>query len=157
MQVRGAQAMLPAAERLEALAAIHNPEWAFPQRHYDDAWRSLLLFDEHTWGAFLSCREPDALLQHDQWAVKEHMARDSVAWANRLLHVAATRHSLSWNNDGREIVVYNPHSWPCSGAVAVEIGRHERVFDPATDRLVSQFLAVDVPQAGRGGPSTSPG
>src|SRR5581483_10463492 len=136
MQVRGAQAMLPAAERLEALAAIHTPGWAFPQRHYDDAWRSLLLFDEHTWGAFLSCREPDALLQHDQWAVKEHMARDSVAWAHRLLHAAATRHSLSWNNDGREVVVYNPHSWRCSGAVVVEIGRHERVFDAATGDMV---------------------
>jgi hypothetical protein len=148
MQVRGAQAMLPAAERLEALAAIHNPEWAFPQRYYDDAWRSLLLFDEHTWGAFLSCREPDALLQHDQWAVKEHMARDSVAWANRLLHVAATRHSLSWNNDGREVVVYNPHSWSCSGTVAVEIGRHERVFDSATgDEVPTRPLKLLATQA----------
>jgi hypothetical protein len=129
MQVRDAQAMLPAAERIESLAAIHNADWAFPQRHYEDAWRALLLFDEHTWGAFLSCRDPEALLQRDQWAVKEHMARDSAAWATRLLHAAATRHSLSWNNDGREVVVYNPHSWPCGGAVTVEIGRGERAFD----------------------------
>jgi hypothetical protein len=129
IDVRRAQALLPAAERLEALAAIHNPDWAFPLRHYDDAWRSVLLFDEHTWGAFLSGPDPDALLQHDQWAVKLHMARDSIAWAERLMHAAATRHSLSWNNDGREVVVYNPHSWPCSGPVTVEIGRRERAFD----------------------------
>jgi hypothetical protein len=129
VQVRHAQALLPAAERLEALAAIHNSDWAFPQHHYDDAWRTVLLFDEHTWGAFLSGPEPDALLQHDQWAVKCHMARDSIAWAERLLHVAATRHSLSWNNNGREVVVYNTNSWPCSGSVTVEIGRRERVFD----------------------------
>jgi len=132
MQVRAAQALLPAAERLESLAAIHNSDWAFPEGHYDDAWRALLLFDEHTWGAFLSGPDPDALLQHDQWAVKRHMARESSAWAQRLMHAAATRHSLSWNNDGREVVVYNPHSWPCSGAVTVEIGRRERVFDAAT-------------------------
>lgn len=136
MQVRRAQAMLPAAERLETLAVLHNPDWTFPRRHYDDAWRELLLFDEHTWGAFLSCRDPEALLQQDQWAVKEHMARDSIAWSKRLLHSAATRHSLNWNNDGREVVVYNPHSWQCSGAVTVEIGRHERAFDAMSGAAV---------------------
>jgi alpha-mannosidase len=45
------------------------------------------------------------------------------------MHVAASRHSRSWNNDCREVVVYNTNSWPCSGTVTVEIGPRERVFD----------------------------
>lgn len=132
MEVRRAQAMLPAAERLEALAVVHNEDWTYPGRHFDEGWRQLLLFDEHTWGAFLSCGEPEALLQQDQWSIKEHMARNSVQWAGRLLHGAATRHSLSWNNDGREIVVYNAHSWNVSGPVTAEIFPRERVFDAAS-------------------------
>jgi alpha-mannosidase len=126
---RRAQGMILAAERLEALAALHNPDFAYPQGHFDDAWRELLQYDEHTWGAFLSCTDPDALLQNHQWAVKEHMAKQAAAWGRRLLHSAATRHSLMWNTKGREIAVYNPHSWGVSGFVQVEIGRGEKVTD----------------------------
>jgi hypothetical protein len=130
MLAREAQAGLPAGERLEALAAMHIPGAAFPSAHYAEAWRQLLLFDEHTWGAFLSVSDPDALLQQDQWAVKEGFAREARQWAARLLHGAAARHSLSWNTAGREVVVYNPHSWPLGGPVRVEIGRGERAYGP---------------------------
>ncbi|WP_374713393.1 glycoside hydrolase family 38 N-terminal domain-containing protein [Symbiobacterium terraclitae] len=136
IQVRQAQASLPAAERLEALAAIHTPGWAFPLDQFDEAWRQLLLYDEHTWGAFLSCTEPDAVLARDQWAVKEGFARGAADWARRLLHAAATRHSLNWNNDGREVVVYNPHSFAAGGAVQVEIEPDEVPVDPATGEAV---------------------
>ncbi len=136
MEVRRAQAMLPAAERLEALAVLYGDDWSFPQANFDEAWRSILLYDEHTWGAFLSCREPGALLQKDQWAVKEHFAHDAGQWAGRLLHSAATRHSLSWNTDGREVAVYNPHSWKFGGPVTVEIGATECVFDPESGQEI---------------------
>ncbi len=129
INVRRAQAMLPAAERLEALAVVHNDDWTYPQSLFDNAWRQILVWDEHTWGAFVSCRDPQALLQQDQWATKEHMARGAVQWAQRLLHAAATRHSLSWNNNGREVVVFNPHSWPISDLIRVEIDRREQVLD----------------------------
>lgn len=130
--VRQAQAALPAAERLEALAVLHGAGLAFPAQHYDAAWRQILLFDEHTWGAFLSASDPESLLQQDQWATKEHMARDAAEWARRLLHGAAARHSLSWNSAGREVAVYNPHSWPASDLVRVEMARGERAYDAAS-------------------------
>ncbi|KIL42185.1 hypothetical protein SD70_03250 [Gordoniibacillus kamchatkensis] len=136
IEARRTQAMLPAAERLESLAVLHHEGWDFPSRQFDEAWRDLLLYDEHTWGAFLSATEPEALLQRDQWAVKEGMGRSARQWADRLLHVAATRHSLSWNNDGREVVVYNPNSWPMSGPVRVEISPAEIVLDAETGHNV---------------------
>lgn len=130
MQARQAQAMLPAAERLEALAVLHHDGWAFPAAQFDAAWRQLLLYDEHTWGAFLSGSDPGARLAREQWAVKEQFAQLAGQEAQRLLHTAVSRHSLSWNTDGREVVVYNPHSWPVSGPVTVEIGRDEQPLDP---------------------------
>jgi alpha-mannosidase len=133
IQIRDAQAMLPAAEKLESLAVIHNDGWDYPQEHFERAWNANLQFVEHTWGAFLSGPDPDALLQHDQWAIKEHFAKDGIQWAKRLIHGAAVRHSLNWNNNGREVVVYNPHSWKASGPITVEIGRNEKVYDPVTE------------------------
>lgn len=144
--VRQAQAALPAAERLEALAVLHGDGLAYPAHHYNAAWRQVLLFDEHTWGAFLSCTDPDALLQQDQWATKEHMARDAAEWARRLLHGAAARHSLSWNSAGREVVVYNPHSWPADGGVRVEVARVERAYDASGAPVPMRVLSATATQ-----------
>ncbi|QGH33637.1 hypothetical protein GI584_06225 [Gracilibacillus salitolerans] len=130
--IRKAQSMLPAAEKLESLAAIHNPNWKYPNNHFDQAWHTNLQFVEHTWGAFLSGTDPDALLQHDQWAIKHHFARDGLQKAKRLLDTAAVRHSLNWNNNGREVVVYNAHSWRVSGPVQVEIAKNEKVYNAVT-------------------------
>ena len=144
---RRAQADLPAAERLAALAALHQDGRAFPSQRFDEAWRTLLLWDEHTWGAFLSAREPDALLQQDQWAVKERFAREAGGLAAGLLHAAATAHSLEWGTDGREVVVWNPASWPCSGAVVVEVERDEHAVDPETGvELPAHRLAAGATQ-----------
>lgn len=129
IMIRQAQAMLPAAEKLEALAVIHNPLFNYPEKQFREAWHTNLLFVEHTWGAFLSATDPEALLQKDQWDVKKHFAEKGLQASKRLLQTAAVRHSLNWNTDGREIVVYNPHSFGVSGPVSVEIGRHERVYE----------------------------
>ncbi|SFE98935.1 Glycosyl hydrolases family 38 N-terminal domain-containing protein [Paenibacillus catalpae] len=140
IMVRRAQAMLPAAEKLDSLAVIHGEGAAYPLQHYNAAWREVLLYDEHTWGAFLAGSEPQAVLQQDQWKVKKQMAESAEGWGERLLLAAATRHSLRWNNNGREVVVYNPHSWPLSSEVTVEIARGEQVVDPLSGQPLSLRL-----------------
>nr|WP_240546065.1 glycosyl hydrolase-related protein [Paenibacillus artemisiicola] len=136
IKVRHAQVMLPAAEKLDALAVIHGNGSAFPLQHYNAAWREVLLYDEHTWGAFLAGSDPEALLQEDQWKVKRQMAESAESWGERMLLAAATRHSLRWNNNGREVVVYNPNSWPLSAEVIVEIARGEQVINPSSGQPI---------------------
>ncbi|HYF91066.1 MAG TPA: hypothetical protein VD969_02345 [Symbiobacteriaceae bacterium] len=140
MVVREAQGALPAASSLESLAVLHGAGLTYPAALFDEAWKQVLLYDEHTWGAFLSGPEPDALLAQDQWAVKQGFARNSEAWAKRLLHAAAVRHSLSWNNAGREVVVFNPHSWLVAGTATVEIAPGEVLIDPASGEEVPAVL-----------------
>ncbi|MEH7095777.1 glycosyl hydrolase-related protein [Neobacillus vireti] len=148
VKIRKAQAMLPAAEKLESLAVIHHEGWEYPEQQFEQAWRANLQFVEHTWGAYLSGTDPDALLQQDQWAIKEHFAKDGFQWAKRLLHTAAVRHSLNWNNNGREIVVYNPHSWKVSGEVIVEIGNQEQLVDLETEEVIpTRLISVTNSQA----------
>lgn len=124
--LRRAQAGLKAAEALDSLAALHCGG-QFPLKQYDEAWKQVVLYDEHTWGAFLSQENPDALLQEDAWACKKHMADDAFARTSALLTRSASRLSLMWNNEGREIVVYNPYSFPVTGWAEAEIARSETV------------------------------
>ncbi|GEM47244.1 hypothetical protein DC3_28790 [Deinococcus cellulosilyticus NBRC 106333 = KACC 11606] len=132
LQARQAQADLPAAEQLDALAALHDATLQTPAGFYDQAWHELLLYDEHTWGAFLSVTDSDAILQKDQWDVKKAFAATAQQKAKQLLHAAASRNSLQWNTRAREVVVYNPHNFTMTSDCNVEIALHEGIFDGDT-------------------------
>ncbi len=126
--LRRAQDGLKCAEPLESLAAVLTGG-QFPQAQYDAAWKSVVLYDEHTWGSFMSQADPDSMLQADSWAFKKAMADDALTRTNALLSRSASRISLMWNNQGREVVVYNPYSYPQSGWALVEIAMGEVVCD----------------------------
>ncbi|WP_103129554.1 glycosyl hydrolase-related protein [Deinococcus aerius] len=132
IQARDAQARLPAAETLGTLAAIHDPRLRPNEALYADAWRDLLLYDEHTWGAFLSVTDPEARLARDQWEVKAAFAQRAHLAARQALHAGASRHSLQWNTEGREVVVYNPHNWTVQGECSVEVANGEAPHDSLT-------------------------
>ncbi|HEX7000184.1 MAG TPA: hypothetical protein VF164_00655, partial [Trueperaceae bacterium] len=126
---RTAQATLPAAERLEALAVVHGQGLAYPKERFDQAWRELLLFDEHTWGAYCSATDPEALITREQWDVKRGFAEGAERWSRRLLQAAVAQHALSWTAEDREVAVFNPNSWAFGGPVVVETARGERAVD----------------------------
>jgi hypothetical protein len=75
------------AERLvqaETLWAIRNPG-PFPASLFHDAWRNVLLYSEHTWGAYNSISEPDLPFVRDQWKVKQAFALDANKQSQQLL------------------------------------------------------------------------
>lgn len=126
--IRRAQDGLKCAEPLESFATMLTGG-QFPLRQYDEAWKQVVLFDEHTWGSFMSQADPESLLQQDSWAFKKAMSDSALNRTNALLSRSASRISLLWNNGGREVVVYNPYSFPVSGWALVEIAKHESVCD----------------------------
>ncbi len=125
--VRKADAGIRCAEILDSLAVMHGNDLVFPSDNYKEAWRQVLLYDEHTWGAFLSGHDSESLLQQDQWAVKAHMSHQALQWRDRLLTQAMAKLSLTWNNESREVVVYNPYSFPIQDYVIVEIADGETI------------------------------
>ncbi|MDF2487260.1 MAG: hypothetical protein K0R46_3428, partial [Herbinix sp.] len=129
MAVRRAEAGIRCSEILDSLAILHSPKLKFPIQNYQEAWKRVLLYEEHTWGAYLSGSDPEALLQREQWAVKEHMANQAEQWRDRLLTQSASKISLMWNNNSREVVIYNPYSFPVEGTVEVEIAPNESIYD----------------------------
>ncbi len=133
------EAMVRAAARrlqqAETLWAMRNPG-AFPAPAFTDAWRQVLLWHEHTWGAADSVGQPDRQDVVDQWLYKRAFALESDKRSRALLDAAAPPpgpafevvNTLSWSRDA---VVFLP--------AAATKGR-DRVIDTAGRTVQSQRL-----------------
>ena len=133
--LRDAQASLKCAESLESIAALTSGG-CFPREQYDQAWKQIVLFDEHTWGSFMSQQDPHSMLQEDSWAFKKHLSDDARNRTNALVTRSASRISLMWNNAGREVVIYNPYNFPVTGYAEAEIAKSETICDQDGNEIV---------------------
>ncbi len=78
------------ADRLtqaETLYALFNPK-AYPAEEFYQAWRNVILYDEHTWGAHNSISQPDHPFVRSQWAIKQAFALDADRQSRKLLEAA---------------------------------------------------------------------
>ncbi len=78
------------ADRLsqaEAIYAMANPK-AYPAEEFYQAWRNVILYDEHTWGAHNSISQPDHPFVKSQWAIKQAFALDADRQSRKLLESA---------------------------------------------------------------------
>ncbi len=86
----------------------------FKEDEFYKAWRNIIMFTEHTWGAYNSISAPDIDFVTDQWRVKRKFMTDADSILNRLtidlMNVVADPTSNS-------IAVVNTLSWQRSGAV----------------------------------------
>ncbi len=99
------------ADRLvqaEALAAMRLSEYSAAA--FNEAWRNILLYSEHTWGASASVTNPDAFMTRQQWNVKRQFALDGESQSKNLL--AATLGPASAGGEASVIDVFNTSSWP---------------------------------------------
>lgn len=100
-----------AADRISeaaALAAIKNFN-AYNPDAYADAWRDVLLYSEHTWGAWNSVSDSEKSFVKQQWNVKRAFAVKAEKQSTQLLDMAeseSTNHASS-----NTIEVQNVSSW----------------------------------------------
>lgn len=100
-----------AADRLiqgEALWAMNAPA-AYPERDYQSAWRNVVLWDEHTWGAHNSVSDPDLPSVKEQWRIKRQFALDADTSSRALL--ARLRPAAAQTGGENTFDVYNTHNW----------------------------------------------
>ncbi len=55
----------------------------------------MILYDEHTWGAYNSITEPDMPFVKDQWKIKQAFALDADAQSQKLLAGRAGRRTAA--------------------------------------------------------------
>jgi alpha-mannosidase len=147
------------AERLvqaEALWAIRSP-CPFPAATFQGAWRDVLLYSEHTWGAHNSISAPDLPFVREQWKVKQEFALEADKISRELLgHASET---IRTQEIPGVIDVFNTSSWPRTDLISVPpefSTAGDQVLDENLNPVLSQrlssgalvFLARNVPPFG---------
>lgn len=148
------------AERIAqagAMAAMLRPE-AHNASLYEAAWREVLLYDEHTWGAHNSISEPDGEFALGQWAAKRQFAVDGSEKSRELMAMAAYGYGVS-RGAVEAVHVFNTCSWPRTDLAVIPADwklAGDAVFDAAGNPVPAQrlrtgelvFMAGDVPPFG---------
>lgn len=93
----------------ETLWAMQDNK-GYPKADFDAAWTNVLLFSEHTWGAFSSKSDPDQPFALNQWAVKKGFADQAESQTKALIDQSLskiTQPSTTVNS----FLVFNTTSW----------------------------------------------
>lgn len=148
------------AERLVQAATLWSmlDPRGYPAADFEAAWRNVVLYDEHTWGAHNSISQPDDPFVLGQWKVKQAFALDGETQSRRLLAGALEERAAAAKRV-TAVHVFNTSSWPRTDLVVLprEWGLPgEQVRDPEGKPVPSQrlasgglgFLARDVPPTG---------
>ena len=119
--------------------ALRAPE-AWPSAAADAAWKKVLLYTEHTWGAWNSISQPEESFVKDQWAIKRGYAEEA-DWLSRKLLAEASPVTGS----ASVVDVVNTLSWARTDIVrvpaALSVGS-DRVLDASGAAVPSQRLAT---------------
>lgn len=132
-----------AADRLvqaEALFAMGHVN--FPNDKLRDAWRNVLLFSEHTWGAWNSVSDSENNFVKDQWKVKRQFAIDAERQSSELLAQGSPASSAATKQNGA--FIYNTTSWTRTELAFIpgELSSDgDRVTDHAGKSIPSQRLS----------------
>jgi hypothetical protein len=133
------EAMVRAAVRrlqqAETLWAMRNRS-GFPSEAFSEAWRQVLLWHEHTWGAADSISQPDRKDVVDQWLYKRAFAVEADRQSRALLDAAAPP-------PGPAFEVVNTLSWSRDAVVllpAASTKGRDRVIDAPGRTVQSQRL-----------------
>jgi len=132
----------------EALYAC-KPLLAFPANSYLDAWRNVILFSEHTWGAYNSVSDSESSFEKSQWAVKKGYVTKADGLSSSLISLALNSKSVV----SKYFYIINTTSWPQTSMIYLSpnqsqmgnkvVTLQEKVLK--SQRLKNGSLAVLVP------------
>jgi hypothetical protein len=140
----------------ETLWSLLSPG-RYPADRFAEAWRQVVLFDEHTWGASDSVSDPDGENARFQWAYKKAFAAEADRLSRELLTEALTQSSRAAPASSPTAVdVVNPCSWPRTDIVILPSpmsAAGDAVKDAGGNPVASQrlstgelaFRAADIP------------
>jgi hypothetical protein len=112
-----------AAERLvqaETLWAMLDPA-GYPPEQFREAWRNVVLYDEHTWGAHCSISEPESDFTKAQWKIKQAFALNADLQSRNLLTNSLAGHRTS-AKEVAAVDMFNTSSWTRTDLVLLPKG-----------------------------------
>lgn len=159
---RGNQNRALSAETLSTLSHLLNPETHAPRNLVDDIWRNILLFAEHTWGAWISISMPDHDQTVKQLEVKDHFATQARLEIDELMERGMSQLAEQIHVPSSTLIVFNSLNWRRNGLVETDLlSDRATIQDLSTHKNVAyevlaakqgyvriRFLAEDLPSVG---------
>jgi hypothetical protein len=130
------------SERLtqaEALWTMLDPG-KFPVNEFEEAWRKILLYSEHTWGAWCSVSDPESRMTKEQWDIKQSYAFDADKKSKTLLQQPFVMNKPKQS----EADIFNTSSWPRTELVIIPAelsSAGDKVTDAENKAVPSQRLS----------------
>jgi alpha-mannosidase len=150
--VRNAHESAANAEKFTALARRIDKKAIYPAGAFASAWRNILLYDEHTWGAHCSISQPESDFTKAQWKIKAQFAVDADRQSQSLLQQSARALASLVRTAGPSLVVLNPTNWPRTDVFQVKLPKGVAIDEPgvvACDTTHGTYALVrDVPACG---------
>lgn len=140
-------------QQLTTLYSMLNPKQYNSQRFYE-AWKNVIMFHEHTWGAHNSISQPDVSFVTEQWRIKKQFMVDADEEINALEKDLLQSFS---DDKSKKIAVFNTLSWKRSGPVVLPQGINAKSVKSASGKVLPLqklsngsyvFIAQDVPPLG---------
>ncbi|MBN1507172.1 MAG: hypothetical protein JW955_10025, partial [Sedimentisphaerales bacterium] len=114
----------------ETLFAMLKPS-EYPATAFETAWNNVLLYSEHTWGAWCSVSGPERQETKEQWEIKRSYALVADRQSRELLTTAT-----AWTDSGGPsgaVDVFNALSWP-----RTELATLSKELSTAVDRVTDE-------------------
>ncbi|MFC2158501.1 glycoside hydrolase family 38 C-terminal domain-containing protein [Acidobacteriota bacterium] len=135
-----------AAERLtqaQTMWSLHSPG-TYPKLRFDEAWKNVILYNEHTWGSWNSISDPESDFTKQQWKIKQNYALTADSESKELMRsVVFNETSAAFQTPIENLDVYNTQSWSRSDIVLIPshfLLKGDSVRDEREHRLKSQRL-----------------
>jgi alpha-mannosidase len=126
----------------ETLFAMFNPA-GYPARRFEAAWKNVLLYSEHTWGADVSISQPESQKTREQWEIKKSYAEAADKQSRALLTEALALGGAPGTSPAIEVI--NSLSWPRTELVTLskeQSAAGDRVIDDTGKPVPSQRLST---------------
>jgi hypothetical protein len=155
------QELLPMAETAAGLSSILMPKYRYKTEKFNEAWKNVMFYDEHTWGAYNSISNPDKGFVKKQWEIKESYAQKANLDTRTLLTRSLNRLCQLFQVEGSIMFAFNFQPWERSNPVQLELDKGQYVVNMETNEPVKfevlyekdsyqgiRFIAEEVPAMG---------
>jgi alpha-mannosidase len=148
------QQRILSAEKLAVIPAVLNPELRPDHRLLAQAWKNMLLFDEHTWTYVGATTQPENEQTENQLALKGARTTEAEREITESLQRSWAQFESFLGPKDPSLVVFNPLSWSRSGQVSFDLQDGLGLFDTTTGKLVpyeTVSIGKSTPLPGFGG------
>ena len=135
----------PSAEKLSTLSSLIHPNVQMERAALDRMWQNLLLFDEHTWGAWQSDSSPESKETVKQQTVKDAFATQAEQDLDYIMERGMAAISDYINDPKGTLVVFNTLNWQRDGLVEVDLLKGSELIDLASGNSVPYQVVSNLP------------